>query len=73
MKWPRDLNTKCTLLLMLNHQPLQYKLRPGLAGLLGVRTQMRAAVVQAPWLYITYSQLRDRLEHEDISFNRYFR
>lgn len=50
VKRPGDLNVKCTLLLMLDHQPPQYKLDPRLARLLGVHTQTRAAIMQALWL-----------------------
>uniref|UniRef100_UPI00244513FA SWI/SNF-related matrix-associated actin-dependent regulator of chromatin subfamily D member 2-like n=1 Tax=Nyctereutes procyonoides TaxID=34880 RepID=UPI00244513FA len=73
VKRPGDLNVKCTLLLMLDHQPPQYKLEPRLARLLGVHTQTRAAIMQALWLYIKHNQLQDGHEHEYISCNRYFR
>uniref|UniRef100_A0A8B9XKZ6 SWI/SNF related BAF chromatin remodeling complex subunit D2 n=1 Tax=Bos mutus grunniens TaxID=30521 RepID=A0A8B9XKZ6_BOSMU len=71
VKRPGDLNVKCTLLLMLDHQP-QYKL-PRLARLLGVHTQTRAAIMQALWLYIKHNQLQDGHEREYINCNRYFR
>ncbi|XP_068932365.1 SWI/SNF-related matrix-associated actin-dependent regulator of chromatin subfamily D member 2 isoform X2 [Petaurus breviceps papuanus] len=73
VKRPGDLNVKCTLLLMLDHQPPQYKLDPRLARLLGVHTQTRAAIMQALWLYIKHNQLQDGHEHEYINCNRYFR
>ncbi|KAF3817355.1 hypothetical protein GH733_011755 [Mirounga leonina] len=70
VKRPGDLNVKCTLLLMLDHQ---YKLDPRLARLLGVHTQTRAAIMQALWLYIKHNQLQDGHEREYINCNRYFR
>uniref|UniRef100_A0A671FA38 SWI/SNF related BAF chromatin remodeling complex subunit D2 n=1 Tax=Rhinolophus ferrumequinum TaxID=59479 RepID=A0A671FA38_RHIFE len=73
VKRPGDLNVKCTLLLMLDHQPPQYKLDPRLARLLGVHTQTRAAIMQALWLYIKHNQLQDGHEREYINCNRYFR
>uniref|UniRef100_A0A8C2ZUH4 SWI/SNF related BAF chromatin remodeling complex subunit D2 n=1 Tax=Cyclopterus lumpus TaxID=8103 RepID=A0A8C2ZUH4_CYCLU len=73
VKRPGDLNVKCTLLLMLDHQPPQYKLDPRLARLLGVHTQTRASIMQALWLYIKNNKLQDCHEKEFINCNRYFR
>ncbi|KAB0404039.1 hypothetical protein E2I00_016672 [Balaenoptera physalus] len=73
VKRPGDLNVKCTLLLMLDHQPPQYKLDPRLRRLLGVHTQTRAAIMQALWLYIKHSQLQDGHEREYVNCSRYFR
>uniref|UniRef100_A0A671SR02 SWI/SNF-related matrix-associated actin-dependent regulator of chromatin subfamily D member 2-like n=1 Tax=Sinocyclocheilus anshuiensis TaxID=1608454 RepID=A0A671SR02_9TELE len=73
VKRPGDVNVKCTLLLMLDHQPPQYKLDPRLARLLGVHTQTRASIMQALWLYIKSNKLQDCHEKEYISCNRYFR
>uniref|UniRef100_A0A8D0B5A3 SWI/SNF related BAF chromatin remodeling complex subunit D2 n=1 Tax=Salvator merianae TaxID=96440 RepID=A0A8D0B5A3_SALMN len=73
VKRPGDVNVKCTLLLMLDHQPPQYKLDPRLARLLGVHTQTRASIMQALWLYIKHNKLQDSHEREYINCNRYFR
>ncbi|KAA8581575.1 hypothetical protein FQN60_003156 [Etheostoma spectabile] len=73
VKRPGDVNVKCTLLLMLDHQPPQYKLDPRLARLLGVHTQTRASIMQALWLYIKNNKLQDCHEKEYINCNRYFR
>ncbi|KAM8947336.1 SWI/SNF-related matrix-associated actin-dependent regulator of chromatin subfamily D member 2 [Pelodytes ibericus] len=73
VKRPGDVNVKCTLLLMLDHQPPQYKLDPRLARLLGVTTQTRANIMQALWLYIKSNKLQDSHEKEHINCNRYFR
>ncbi|XP_059756575.1 LOW QUALITY PROTEIN: SWI/SNF-related matrix-associated actin-dependent regulator of chromatin subfamily D member 2-like [Balaenoptera ricei] len=73
VKRPGDLNVKCTLLLMLDHQPPQCKLDPRLRRLLGVHTQTRAAIMQALWLYIKHSQLQDGHEREYVNCSRYFR
>ncbi|KAK7919609.1 hypothetical protein WMY93_010893 [Mugilogobius chulae] len=62
VKRPGDVNVKCTLLLMLDHQPPQYKLDPRLARLLGVHTQTRASIMQALWLYIKNNKLQDSHE-----------
>ncbi|XP_062859311.1 SWI/SNF-related matrix-associated actin-dependent regulator of chromatin subfamily D member 2 [Trichomycterus rosablanca] len=73
VKRPGDVNVKCTLLLMLDHQPPQYKLDPRLARLLGVHTQTRSSIMQALWLYIKNNKLQDCHEKEYINCNRYFR
>ncbi|MBN3276159.1 SMRD2 regulator, partial [Polyodon spathula] len=73
VKRPGDVNVKCTLLLMLDHQPPQYKLDLRLARLLGVHTQTRANIMQALWLYIKNNKLQDSHEKEYINCNRYFR
>ncbi|XP_043911315.1 SWI/SNF-related matrix-associated actin-dependent regulator of chromatin subfamily D member 2 [Protopterus annectens] len=73
VKRPGDINVKCTLLLMLDHQPQQYKLDPRLARLLGVHTQTRANIMQALWLYIKNNKLQDSHEKEYINCNRYFK
>ncbi|NP_001090014.1 SWI/SNF related, matrix associated, actin dependent regulator of chromatin, subfamily d, member 3 S homeolog [Xenopus laevis] len=73
VKRPGDVSVKCTLLLMLDHQPPQYKLDPRLARLLGVHTQTRANIMQALWLYIKTNKLQDSHEKELINCNRYFR
>ncbi|XP_053555680.1 SWI/SNF-related matrix-associated actin-dependent regulator of chromatin subfamily D member 2 [Bombina bombina] len=73
VKRPGDINVKCTLLLMLDHQPPQYKLDPRLARLLGVHTQTRANIMQALWLHIKTNKLQDSHDKEYINCNRYFR
>ncbi|XP_048416518.1 SWI/SNF-related matrix-associated actin-dependent regulator of chromatin subfamily D member 2 isoform X2 [Stegostoma tigrinum] len=73
VKRPGDVNVKCTLLLMLDHQPPQYKLDARLARLLGVHTQTRANIMQALWLYIKKNKLQDSHEKEYINCNRYFK
>uniref|UniRef100_A0A8C8JTE9 DM2 domain-containing protein n=1 Tax=Oncorhynchus tshawytscha TaxID=74940 RepID=A0A8C8JTE9_ONCTS len=72
VKRPGDVSVKCTLLLMLDHQPPQYKLDPRLARLLGVHTQTRASIMQALWLYIKNNKLQDSHEKEYINCNRIF-
>ncbi|XP_077595899.1 SWI/SNF-related matrix-associated actin-dependent regulator of chromatin subfamily D member 2 [Stigmatopora nigra] len=73
VKRPGDVNVKCTLLLMLDHQPLQYKLDLRLARLLGVHTQTRANIMQALWLYIKKNKLQDSHDKEYINCNHYFK
>lgn len=52
VKRPGDKNVRCTILLLLDYQPLQFKLDPRLARLLGVHTQTRPVIISALWQYI---------------------
>uniref|UniRef100_A0A8D2J289 Hexosyltransferase n=1 Tax=Varanus komodoensis TaxID=61221 RepID=A0A8D2J289_VARKO len=59
VKRPGDVSVRCTLLLMLDYQPPQFKLDPRLARLLGIHTQTRSAIIQALWQYIKTNKLQD--------------
>lgn len=63
---------RCTLLLMLDYQPPQFKLDPRLARLLGIHTQTRAVIIQALWQYIKTNKLQDCHDKEYISGDKYF-
>lgn len=47
-----DSNVRCTILLMLDYQPPQYKLDPCLARILGLHTGTRSQIFYALWNYI---------------------
>ncbi|XP_022079739.1 SWI/SNF-related matrix-associated actin-dependent regulator of chromatin subfamily D member 1-like isoform X2 [Acanthaster planci] len=72
VKRPGSENVKCTLLLLLDHQPPQYKLDPRLARLLGVHTQTRPVIINALWQYIKTHCLQDSHEREYINNDKYF-
>ncbi|XP_071498197.1 SWI/SNF-related matrix-associated actin-dependent regulator of chromatin subfamily D member 1-like [Diadema antillarum] len=72
VKRPGCENVKCTLLLLLDHQPPQYKLDPRLARLLGVHTQTRPVIINALWQYIKSHKLQDQHEREYINNDAYF-
>ncbi|KAJ8375124.1 hypothetical protein SKAU_G00057040 [Synaphobranchus kaupii] len=55
VKRPGDVIVRCTLLLMLDYQPPQFKLDPRLALLLGIHTQTRSAIIQALRQYVKTS------------------
>ena len=71
MKRPGDQNVKCTVLLMLDYQPMQFKLDPRLARLLGVHTQTRPVIINALWQYIKTHRLQDQHEREYINCDKY--
>lgn len=71
VKRPGDRNVRCTILLLLDYQPLQFKLDPRLARLLGVHTQTRPVIISALWQYIKTHKLQDCHEREFINCDKY--
>nr|XP_014345877.1 PREDICTED: SWI/SNF-related matrix-associated actin-dependent regulator of chromatin subfamily D member 1 [Latimeria chalumnae] len=71
VKRPGDVNVRCTVLLMLDYQPPQFKLDPRLARLLGIHTQTRPVIIQALWQYIKTHKLQDSHEREFINCDKY--
>nr|CAD7596794.1 unnamed protein product [Timema genevievae] len=71
VKRPGDKNVRCTILLLLDYQPLQFKLDPRLARLLGVHTQTRPVIISALWQYIKTHKLQDGHEREFINCDKY--
>ncbi|KAF7278744.1 brahma-associated protein 60 isoform X1 [Rhynchophorus ferrugineus] len=71
VKRPGDKNVRCTILLLLDYQPLQFKLDPRLARLLGVHTQTRPVIISALWQYIKTHKLQDSHEREYIVCDKY--
>ena len=53
------------------HQPMQFKLDPRLARLLGVHTQTRPVIINALWQYIKTHRLQDPHEREFINCDKY--
>ena len=58
VKRPGDRNVRCTILLLLDYQPLQFRLDSRLARLLGIHTQTRPMVISALWQYIKTHKLQ---------------
>jgi len=71
VKRPGDKNVRCTILLMLDYQPHQYKLDPRLARLLGIHTQTRPVIINSLWQYIKTHKRQDPHEREYITCDRY--
>merc|ERR1739838_859177 len=67
VKRPGDKNVRCTILLLLDYQPLQFKLDQRLARLLGVHTQTRPVIISALWQYIKTHKLQDCNEKEYVN------
>jgi len=62
-----DKNVRCTVLLLLDYQPIQFKLDQRLARLLGVHTQTRPVIISALWQYIKTHKLQDAHEREFVN------
>ncbi|XP_060810895.1 brahma-associated protein of 60 kDa isoform X2 [Amyelois transitella] len=71
VKRPGYKNVRCTILLLLDYQPLQFKLDQRLARLLGVHTQTRPVIVNALWQYVKTHRLQDPHEREYIVCDKY--
>ncbi|KAH8009510.1 hypothetical protein HPB51_018156 [Rhipicephalus microplus] len=52
-------------------QPLQFKLDPRLARLLGIHTQTRPVIIAALWQYVKTHRLQDPHEREHINCDKY--
>nr|XP_049695483.1 brahma-associated protein of 60 kDa isoform X2 [Helicoverpa armigera] len=71
VKRPGYKNVRCTILLLLDYQPLQFKLDQRLARLLGVHTQTRPVIVNALWQYVKTHRLQDPHEREYVACDKY--
>lgn len=58
VKRPGDRNVRCTILLLLDYQPLQFRLDSRLARLLGIHTQTRPMIISALWQYVKTHKLQ---------------
>jgi len=52
------MDVKCTILLLLDHQPMKFKLHPRLAKLLGISVETRMRIIEALWQYIKTHKLQ---------------
>jgi len=66
-----DQSLKCTILMLLDYQPPQFKLDPRLAKLLSIHTATRPTIIQSLWQYIKAHHLQDNQEKEFINLDKY--
>lgn len=66
-----DQSLKCTILMLLDYQPPQFKLDARLAKLLSIHTATRPVIIQALWQYIKTHNLQDAQEREFINLDKY--
>ena len=58
VKRPGDRPVKCTILLLLDYQPMRFKLHPRLAKVLGISNETRPKIIEALWQYIKTHKLQ---------------
>merc|ERR1719318_1128920 len=73
VKRPGDVAVKCTILLLLDYKPIQFKLDQRLARLLGVHTQTRPVIISALWQYIKTNKLQDPHEKEYVNCDQFLK
>ena len=59
--------------MLLDYQPLQFKLDQRLARLLGVHTQTRPVIISALWQYIKTHKLQDAHEREFVNCDAFLK
>jgi len=64
---PGDQNVKCTILMVLDHSPPQFRLDARLARLLSISNGTRQTIIHAIWQYIKTHKLQDSEEREFIN------
>ncbi|KAI1704728.1 SWIB/MDM2 domain-containing protein [Ditylenchus destructor] len=64
---PGDRDVKVTILLLLDHQPMKFKLHPRLAKLLGIAMETRPKIIEALWQYIKTHKLQDPTDRDVIN------
>ncbi|CAJ0582787.1 unnamed protein product, partial [Mesorhabditis spiculigera] len=67
VKRPGNKPVKCTILLLLDHQPMKFKLHARLAKLLGIATETRPKIIEALWQYIKAYKLQDPIDADSIN------
>ncbi|CAI4228811.1 unnamed protein product [Auanema sp. JU1783] len=66
VKRPGDKPVKCTILLLLDYQPMKFKLHPLLAKVLGIATETRPKIIESLWQYIKTHKLQDPIDRDTI-------
>ncbi|CAF3358702.1 unnamed protein product [Rotaria socialis] len=64
---PGEQNVKCTILMVLDHSPPQFRLDSRLARLLSLTNGTRQTIIHAMWQYIKTNKLQDSEEREFIN------
>ncbi|CAD6185803.1 unnamed protein product [Caenorhabditis auriculariae] len=67
VKRPGNRPVKCTILLLLDYQPMKFKLHPRLAKVLGIAAETRPKIIEALWQYIKTHKLQDATDRDTIN------
>ncbi|CAD5221890.1 unnamed protein product [Bursaphelenchus okinawaensis] len=71
VKRPGDRDVACTILLLLDYNPMKFKLAPKLAKLLGVAMESRPKIIELLWQYIKAHKLQDAADRDVINCDSY--
>ncbi|KZT25067.1 SWI/SNF complex protein [Neolentinus lepideus HHB14362 ss-1] len=66
-----DKPVKIRILIYIEHQPEQHKIKPELASALGIKEDSRTGVMQAIWNYIKVKNLQDKSNRKLIKLDEY--
>lgn len=58
VKRPGDKDVNCTILLLLDYQPMKFKVSPKLSKVLGIGMETRAKIIETLWQYIKSHKLQ---------------
>jgi chromatin remodeling complex protein RSC6 len=58
VKRPGDKDVNCTILLLLDYQPMKFKVSPKLSKVLGIAMETRAKIIETLWQYIKSHKLQ---------------
>ncbi|CAB3402749.1 unnamed protein product [Caenorhabditis bovis] len=67
VKRPGDRPVKCTILLLLDYQPMKFKIHPRLAKVLGIAAETRPKIIEALWQYVKTHRLQDPQDRDTIN------
>ncbi|KAF1565761.1 UNVERIFIED_CONTAM: Brahma-associated protein of 60 kDa, partial [Eudyptes robustus] len=71
VKRPGDRDVSCTILLLLDYNPMKFKLAPKLAKLLGVAMESRPKIIELLWQYVKAHKLQDAADRDVINCDSY--
>ncbi|KAI6236236.1 SWI/SNF-related matrix-associated actin-dependent regulator of chromatin subfamily D member 1 [Aphelenchoides besseyi] len=71
VKRPGDKDVNCTILLLLDYQPMKFKLSSKLSKVLGIALETRAKIIEALWQYIKAHKLQDAADRDVINCDAY--
>jgi len=71
VKRPGDKDVNCTILLLLDYQPMKFKVSPKLSKVLGIAMETRAKIIETLWQYIKSHKLQDAADRDVINCDSY--
>eukprot|EP00826_Nyctotherus_ovalis_P001385 TRINITY_DN1020_c0_g2_i6.p3 TRINITY_DN1020_c0_g2~~TRINITY_DN1020_c0_g2_i6.p3 ORF type:complete len:187 (-),score=52.24 TRINITY_DN1020_c0_g2_i6:1235-1795(-) len=59
-----------TILIYINHSPKQYKVKPELSSIIGIKQCTRLQAISALWEYIKINRLQDQQDRQIVNCNK---